>query len=631
MNKVLHYDFSQEPILIGSNYILIDKSGNGRDINLGAVNYWDIEDGIGHYVFNGSRTLVGDKIFNDDANQSWTVTAWLYLNSNAKSSQYLNNFNLGNRIVHSSSNGRALLYINSGVNDAYTYSTGAIPAGQWIHVAFVLNTIPGNLRCQFYLNGTLYGTSTNFASTDAPYGFAATHIIGNGFEGKLADMRIYDKDLTTNEILNLYEAREMITKDGEFLAEHFVENIEPTINYWDFEEYERCWNGGGSTVCGLRSITGKHSMTFIGQASVASAAGYAYVYPFYTVPVGKKYTFSCVVENFNAKSSIVGLRIRDGNNGDNLRSNINFTIQPNEKKRIFVTSVSDSVSATITPALSVYSDVDGYINIEITEIQVENKLYPTPYINGEREQDPLLPIDFNYREYKANSFGIVNFEKFNTVGKVDHLINFLVLEENVLDYSGNKFHATANNITYAAGKVNSAALFSGSSSYISLENGGEIVRSFSMWIKTLSFPGSSIVAYVDYDSGAAFGFYSGSKFIVRAGGSGSRQRVANKGNYIDNGWNHIVINYDSSGVPDVYVNGEETTYDGTTNYWTAGEGENQLGRRNSGNYFIGQIQNFKTFDRELTLEEIRLEYNFFNKQLQIHESGEVFANDLIEF
>lgn len=458
MNKILHYDFTKHPKIVSTSdvydaisalqwtdenegydieysldykeegldinpiealmwidetkeYFIEDNGIDNNEINLGSTHYWeyDNENKFGYYVFNGSRTLVGKKVFNDNANQSWTVSAWIYLNSNTVGGQYLNNFNLGNRIVHSASGGnagKALLYINSGVNDAYAYSSGVIPSGKWINITYVLNT--STLRCQFYLDGSLYGSSGNYASTDNPNGFPSTHIIGQGFSGKLADLKIFDRDLTSNEILNLYESRAMITNEGEFIVGNIDEVLEPTINYYDLDVNYRCWNGGSSNVCSLTKKNGRQEIKIKGQASVSSTSGYAYVYPFYTVPKGI-HTFSCVIKNNNLNSTNVSLRIRDGNNGSDLSVIKIFTIDPGEIIFASVTSHKASVESTITSAISIYSDAIGYVDIEIFDIQLELKNYPSSFTSDERSyygKDSKNQID---------SLGILSIKEIDEV------------------------------------------------------------------------------------------------------------------------------------------------------------------------------------------------------------------------
>ena len=146
--------------------------------------------------FDGTDTFTTAKIFSDSVNQEWTVTGWVYLDRNTVT-QYLNNFNHGNEITHSSTT-KALLYGNSGENDHYTYSSGTIPTGQWIHFAYVYRT--SDRICKIYLNGALDKSATNYGVGDTPSGFAATTIFGQSFDGKMDDIRVYNRVLSLGEI-----------------------------------------------------------------------------------------------------------------------------------------------------------------------------------------------------------------------------------------------------------------------------------------------------------------------------------------------------------------------------------------------------------------------------------------------
>ena len=58
-----------------------------------------------------------------------------------------------------------------------------------------------------------------------------------------------------------------------------------------------------------------------------------------------------------------------------------------------------------------------------------------------------------------------------------------------------------------------------------------------------------------------------------------------------------------------------------------------IGRTGSnGYYFDGIISNLKIFNRALTDEEVAIEYNtMFNGEVQIHNSGTIFAKDIIQY
>ena len=185
--------------------------------------------GSGYYEFNGSNNItLPYKIFNDNINQRWTVCGWAYVEDNTIPNQYLNNFNLGNKLVHTS-DGRGLLYINSGVNDAYTYTNGAVPTKNWFHIAYVLNT--DIQRCDIYINGELNASSTNYTKTDVPYGFSTSTVFGTNLVGKLSDIRIYGTDLSSDDIRELYQARVSIGKNKNIYCNEIEETNINNISF----------------------------------------------------------------------------------------------------------------------------------------------------------------------------------------------------------------------------------------------------------------------------------------------------------------------------------------------------------------------------------------------------------------
>lgn len=404
-----------------------------------------------------------------------------------------------------------------------------------------------------------------------------------------------------------------VEKDGTIIATEFNQNIDSAENYYNLSTYYRCWNGGSSNVCSLVSVVNSYGLRIKGQATTnPSAAGYAYVYPYYTTPIGSMLVFSCTIENHHNVATEVSLRIRDGNNSNNLSAVNTYTIQPSEKREVFVKAHTASESTEVTPAFSIYSESSGYVDIEITEISLT--------------KNPVNNANF----FKS---GEINFMGFNETGCVEGLTKWLPLDNNVDDISESYSSNTPYNISFINGKEGLSASFNGSNSYITLGSPQSTIRSFSMWIKTSSFPQSNMVVFVDYASQSGFGFYSGNRFIVKSGPAATRQRIAEKGNYKDSDWNYIVVTYDSVGVPRVYINGVETTYiSDAPNYWTAASGECQIGRRNSGNYFGGQIQHFKLYNRELTPQEVKLEYNtFFSGEVQIDKTKTIYAKVFEEY
>jgi len=224
------------PFIVGSRTGKVyDCSGynNNADLTEDTTPKW-LEGGpvgSGYYEFNGSNNItLPYKIFNDNINQRWTVCGWAYVEDNTIPNQYLNNFNLGNKLVHSS-DGRGLLYINDGVNDAYTYTYGAVPMKNWFHIAYVLNT--DIQRCNIYINGELNASSTIYTETDVPYGFSTSTVFGTNLVGKLSDIRIYGTDLSSDDIRELYQARVSVDKGKSIYCNEIKENkyVKPILDY----------------------------------------------------------------------------------------------------------------------------------------------------------------------------------------------------------------------------------------------------------------------------------------------------------------------------------------------------------------------------------------------------------------
>jgi hypothetical protein len=224
------------PFVNGSRTgIVKDISGYGNDapLALATTPQWveDSKIGKGCYRFDGTKELVTNKLFFDNINQEWTATGWVKLDVNNTYQQF-NNFNLGNRIIHSSL--KALLYANSGVNDHYVYSSSTIPASQWVHIAFVYRT--SDRTCKFYLNGNLDASSGNYDVTDVPSGFEATTVFGTALQGLLDDVRIYATALSSDDILELYQTRAQIDKNGNMFAINFEEDpvSDGLVGWWPF-------------------------------------------------------------------------------------------------------------------------------------------------------------------------------------------------------------------------------------------------------------------------------------------------------------------------------------------------------------------------------------------------------------
>lgn len=175
--------------------------------------------GSGCYRFSGNNSITAKQLFFDHVNQEWTITGWVKLNVN-NTSQYIDNFNLGNRLTHGTTQ-KALLYANDATQDHYVYSSTQMPINEWYHFAFVYST--EKKICKYYHNGILNAASSNYETSDYPQGFSVVTILGQFLNGYLADVRIYATALSDEDIKELYEVKANITKDGKFIINTLVE------------------------------------------------------------------------------------------------------------------------------------------------------------------------------------------------------------------------------------------------------------------------------------------------------------------------------------------------------------------------------------------------------------------------
>ena len=348
----------------------------------------------GAMEFDGSSTIVTDKLFDDSVNQEWTVAGWVYLDRN-DIPQDFNNFNVGNEIIHSSG-GKALLYGNGGANDHYTYSSGVIPTGQWIYFTYVYRT--SDRICKIYLDGALDKSATNYQEGDVPSGFKSTTIFGQDFDGKLDDIRVYNRVLSATEIKKLYDSYnpKLTIKASKGLVGHWMldgdsEKTEETENLVSDPNDFSSWTGNlfsnwiNSVVTTDISIAPDGTLT-------ADRLGYGYsrFTQSITVEADTTYTCSIYLKNVNLTTDF-NLRYAFGLNGA-LVSNANglaVDIDDIDDWTRYSFSVTAPSSGVNQLQCGVYPNI-GYgtnpsdTNLDVWGGQVEEKDHATPFVDGTR-------------------------------------------------------------------------------------------------------------------------------------------------------------------------------------------------------------------------------------------------------
>lgn len=179
----------------GANTSLTDDTGNGHTGTLAGsptTPTWSTSchagaclafDGIDDaFSFTGVAT-----------GTTWTWAAWLFPTTGGS----------GDGFLFAQNGVDAIYYEHSGANpnkllvDGSTYSAGALTLNTWSHVA-VVNTA-GTVT--FYINGAASGTGGAGISITADR-------VGDGYQGRMDDIRFYSRALAAADVLTLYQLTE---------------------------------------------------------------------------------------------------------------------------------------------------------------------------------------------------------------------------------------------------------------------------------------------------------------------------------------------------------------------------------------------------------------------------------------
>jgi hypothetical protein len=188
-------------------------------INDGQINgasYASAYQGSHALYFDGTENYVSvtdNATLNFDSTESFTVSGWLNLDDLSTNVSMLakrdgsgNNFE-GYQIQVRDADAEFAFFVDDGASGSSVSARGGTPTtGSWIHLAGTFDRSSGDL--------TLYVDSSSVGSTSSSLGVispAANFYVGayenlsaEYFNGKIDDVRIYDKALSATEVSNLY-------------------------------------------------------------------------------------------------------------------------------------------------------------------------------------------------------------------------------------------------------------------------------------------------------------------------------------------------------------------------------------------------------------------------------------------
>ena len=200
----LHLDAGDKNSFVSVGGGWRDISGNGNHGTFtGSPTYSAAYGGSLSYDGTNMFVTVPNPLGQTATAQVWTVVSWINITHNSVVlPQYLvAGMNQGN-LIEAWQGDNSIMYLNSGVNDYYTYG-GQFTAQGWVMATFRFNNATGDR--QILRNLTNISTSGP-NNTSTPAGLTSTFTIGNYVLGNMANVLIYNKYLSDAEVSQNFSA-----------------------------------------------------------------------------------------------------------------------------------------------------------------------------------------------------------------------------------------------------------------------------------------------------------------------------------------------------------------------------------------------------------------------------------------
>jgi hypothetical protein len=209
---VLYYDPSSVSSYPGSGTTITDLSGNGRNGTMSNITYT-----YPYFTYNGSSSQisVADNALLEPGSGDWTMEVWVN-QSVAGNDVVLGKFPAGGTQVSYSIRTSTSTYyaqMGSGIGSGATlfqnstFQVGTI--GTWYQLVYVFTNVAAN-TLQTFVNGSSIGSvghslaSILNTTTDLYIGSYNNGEYAQWFDGKIGITRLYNRALTSAEVLNNY-------------------------------------------------------------------------------------------------------------------------------------------------------------------------------------------------------------------------------------------------------------------------------------------------------------------------------------------------------------------------------------------------------------------------------------------
>ena len=188
-DKIFYYSFDNI-----SGGLIADEWGSRNAVISGGK----ISTGKSGSALEVEKNTTGASVSNASVtNDAWTVSYWVYSKALSERSSVLmsSDGKYSFDAAISSSNLKSGVHVGTRSGDVLTFQY-TLPAETWVHMTWTQDKTNG---LSLYVNGTFVQTNTWTKTNNFPC--PADLFGGSGFEGKIDELKIYNRVLTENEIL----------------------------------------------------------------------------------------------------------------------------------------------------------------------------------------------------------------------------------------------------------------------------------------------------------------------------------------------------------------------------------------------------------------------------------------------
>jgi len=572
----------------------------------------------GGYDFDGSDDCINishSETLNPQTND-FTISLWVYTNSFVSHNSIYSKGTYGNT-------GEFMFYLQDDGAVRYTWDSNAqsgsiIDADKWYHLAFVRNSTGGLI----YIDGVLDNYATGIASWNFSNDTSASIGIDNAcggarkHDGKIDEIRFYNRSLSASEVSDLYNMRTNFINWSAWTSSVYMfdDVANESLTFGNFYQY-RAYLESNDTEVSPYIINHTIEFSRIGDETAPEVT--------IVSPTNTTYATSSVLFNITVTDDVsvssCWYSINSGITNNTLTkfgstafyNATNSSVPDADYTALFwCNDTSDNLNNTKNISFSLDTTYPLISYTTGTEEDNTNKSQTNVYVNVSLTETNLENVSYSLYNETLNTTGLVgywNFDRNTTL---------------VRDLSGQGNDGTLGNGTSGteptyntSGRLRSAYSFDGVDDYVDL--GTQTIydnASYSFWIKKDSTDAvKSIIDsnYVSiyYDSASCV-----NNDICMAVHDGTSFKYVDlpSGSTSANVWYHIVGTYGSDGNLRLYQNGVlmNTTsgYDGSLG---SNSQQTRIGshRTNAQYFWDGMIDEAMIFNRTLSSTEISELYN----------------------